>query len=205
MSLRGTTERVPSCPVAFLLPLAQKEHFTSQTRSPFPRARLKERRRNFGTPSAVSKQPAPSYELLTNLSRRFTVSIDSPTYPFAFSRLRIIHQGMSRNFLRAHSRAPCAVLQLRRGARNDTLDRLLPTQTPTIRTRTSWFPGDPMPFDMSSAVEVWASTPKLPGTDAVHAAFSRFGGLTALTVGVFFRRVERYRASDTPSPPHVHR
>lgn len=191
--------RPGSCSLRF-----RKRVFTSQTRSPFLRARLEERRRNFGTPSAVSKQPALSYELLTNLSGRFTVTIDSPTYPFAFSRSRDIHQGTSRNFLQADSRVPCAVLQPRTAARIDTLDRLLPTLTPTIRTRTPCLPGDPMPFDMSSAAEVWASTPKLPGTDAVHAAYSRFGGFTSRNIGVFFRRVERNRASDTPSPTHVH-
>jgi len=151
--------------------------FTSKTRNPFLRARLEERRRNSETPSTVPNTSHFRGSCFESLGAFYGLLIDSPTYPFAVSPSRRSIRGTRRDFLQADSLVPHAVLQPRTAVRNDTLDRLLPTLTPTTRTHTSCPPGDLMPCDMSSAAEVWASTPKLPGIVAVHAANNRFGGL----------------------------
>lgn len=114
---------------------------------------------------------------VVNRPRSFTtIGNDSLTYPFAFSQSLPFLQETQQDFLRATSHVLHRALRPCAAVRNDTLDQLLPTLTLSIRTHTRVFPGDPRPFDLSSAAEVWASTPKLPGTDAVHAANDHFGG-----------------------------
>jgi len=106
-------------------------------------------------------------------------------------------------WLRCHCRAK--PWDRARHAHRDTLDRCLPTQTLSTRTRTSWSPVSLLPCGKSFVFGVWAPE-TIPGTFAFHDAKHRFGGpINASRFGLFDRKRLMNRTSDTPSRIRQHR